>query len=72
MQPTKDAPRNKRPTHTEQKGLETNIPSNWGKKSQAANTHIGQNSIQEKNHKKRLRGLLHDTQGKNPSRRHNH
>ena len=34
MLPTRDPPQNKRPTQTENEGLETNIPSKWtGKKS---------------------------------------
>ena len=34
MLPTRDPPQNKRPTQTENEGLETNIPSKWsGKKA---------------------------------------
>ena len=36
------------------------------------NTHIRQNRLQKKGHKKRPRRSLHNTQGKNPSRRHKH
>ena len=73
MLPTRDPPQNKRPTQTESKGLKKNIPSKWtGKKSQGSNTHIGQNRLQKKCHKKRPRRSLHNTQGKNPSRRHKH
>ena len=69
--PTGDPPQNKRPTHTESKGLETNIPSKrTGKKSQSSNTHIRQNRLQNKGHKKKPRKTLHKTQGKSPSRRH--
>ena len=71
MLPTGDPPQNKRPTQTESEGLETNIPSKWiGKKSWGSNTHIGQNRLQKQSHKKRPRESLHNTQGKNPSRRH--
>ena len=71
MLPTRDPPQNKRPTQTESEGLETNIPSKWiGEKSQGSNTHIGQNRLQKKCHKKRPRRSLHTTQRKNPSRRH--
>ena len=41
------------------------------KKSWGSNTHIRQNRLQ-KSHKKRHRKSLHNTQGKNPSRRHKH
>ena len=71
MLPTRDPPQDKRPTHTESEGLETNIASKWtGKKSQDSNTNIRQNSLQKKGHKKRPRRALHNTQGKNPSRRY--
>ena len=43
-----------------------------GKKSRGSNTHIRQNRLQKKGHKKRPRRSLHNTQGKNPSRRYNH
>ena len=37
MLPTRDSPQNKRPTQTENEGLETNIPSKWtGKKTGVA------------------------------------
>ena len=73
MLPTRDPPQNKRPTQTESEGLETNIPSKWtGKKSWGSDTHIGQSRLQKKSHKKRPRRSLHNTQGKNPSRRHKH
>ena len=73
MLPKRDPTQNKRPTQTESEGLETNIPSKWiGEKSQGSNTHIGQNRLQKKCHKKRPRRSLHNTQGKNPSRRHKH
>ena len=38
-------------------------------KSQGFNTYIQQNRLQDKCHKKRHRRTLHNTQGKNPSRR---
>ena len=54
MLPTRDPPQNKRPTQTEREGLETNIPSKWtGEKSRGSKTHIGQNRLQKKSHKKR-------------------
>ena len=43
-----------------------------GKKSQGSNTHTRQNRLQKKSHKKRPRRALHNTQGKNPPRRHEH
>ena len=37
MLPTRDPPKDKRPTQTESEGLETNFPSKWtGKKSRVA------------------------------------
>ena len=55
------------------KGWKKNIPSKWtGKKSQGSNSHTRQNRLQNKFHKKRSRRTLHNTQGKNPSRRHKH
>ena len=73
MVSTGDPPQMKRPTQTESEGLEKNIPSKWtGKKSWGSNTHIRQNRPQKKGHKERPRRSLHNTQGKNPSRRHKH
>ena len=73
MLPTRDPPQDKRPTQAESKGLETNFPSKWtGKKSWGSNIHIGQNTLQRKSHKKRPRRSLHNTQRKNPPRRHKH
>ena len=73
MLPTRDPPQNKKPTQTESKGLEKNIPSTrTGKKSQGSNTHIRQNRLQKKDHKRRPRRSLHNTQVKNPPRRHKH
>ena len=43
-----------------------------GKKSQGNNIHIRQNRLQKTGHKKRPRRSLHNTQGKNLSRRHEH
>ena len=49
MLPTRDPPQNKRPTQTESKGLETNIPSKrTGKKGPGSNTHIRQNRLKKK------------------------
>ena len=42
------------------------------KKSRGSNTHIRQNRLQKKDHEERPRWSLHNTQGKNPSRRHKH
>ena len=75
MLPIRDPLQDRRPTQTESKGLETNIPSKWYKKDKKAgssNTHIRQNRVQKKGHKERLRWSLHNTQGKNPPKRHKH
>ena len=42
------------------------------KKSRGSNTHIRQNRLPKKGHKERPRRSLHNTQWKNPSRRHKH
>ena len=53
--------------------LETNFPSKrTGKKSRGSNTHIRQNRLPKKGHKERPRSSLHNTQRKNPPRRHKH
>ena len=71
MLPTRDPSQDKRLTQTESEGLETNFPSKWtGKKSRGSNTHIRQNRLQKKGHKRKPRWSVHNTQGKNPSRRH--
>ena len=73
MLPTGDPPQNKSPTQTESEELETNISSKRiGKKSWGTNNHIGQNTLQKKGHDERHRKLLHNTQRKNPPRRHKH
>ena len=73
MLPTRDTSQDKKPTQTESEGLERNFPSKWtGKKSRSSNTHNRLNRLQKKGHKKRPRRSLHNTQGKNPSRRHKH
>ena len=73
MLPTRDQPQDRRPTQTESEGLKTNFPSKWtGEKSRGNNTHIRQNRLQKKGHKKRRRKSLHNTQRKNPPRRHKH
>ena len=70
MLPTRDPPQDRRPTQTESEGLETHFPSKWtGKKSRGSNTHIRQNRLQNKGHRRHSR-TLHHTQGKNPSRRY--
>ena len=73
MLPTRDPPQKKRHTQTESEGLEKNITSKWtGKKSGGSNTCLRQTRLQNRGHKKRTRRSLHNTQGKNPSRRHKH
>ena len=73
MLPTRDPPQDIRPTQTESEGLETNIPSKWtGIKSRASNTHITQYRLKKKGQKERPRRSLHNTQRKNPPRRHKH
>ena len=42
------------------------------KKSRDSNTHITQNRLQKKGHKEKPRWSLHNTQRKNPPRRHKH
>ena len=68
--PTRDPSENKRPIQTESEGLEENIPSKWTGKKLGSNTYIRQYRLQNKGHKKRPRRTLHNTQRKNPSRRH--
>ena len=73
MMPTRDPSQDKRPTQTEIEGLETHFPSKWtGKKSRGSNTHIRKNRLPKKAHKERPRRSLHNTQRKNPPRRHKH
>ena len=53
MLPTRHPPQDRRPTQTESEGLETNFPSKrTGKKSRDSNTHIRQNRLQKKGHKR--------------------
>ena len=53
--------------------LEINFSSKWtGKKRRGSNTHITQNWLQKRGHKERPRRSLHNTQMKNPPRRHKH
>ena len=69
IHPTQD----RRPTQTESEGLKTNFPSKrTGKKGRGSNTHIRQNRLPKKGHKERPRRSLHNTQRKNPPRRHKH
>ena len=42
------------------------------KKSRGSNTHMRQNRLPKKGHKERPRRSLHNTQRKNPPRRHKH
>ena len=75
MLPTRDPPQDRRPTQTESEGLETNFPNKWTgkkKKSRGSNTHIREYRLQKKGHKQRPRKSLHNTQRKNPPRRHKH
>ena len=68
----RDTPEDKIRTQTESEVLETNFPSKrtGKKKSQGSNTYSRQNRLQNKDHKSRHRKTLHNTQGKDPSRRH--
>ena len=55
------------------KSWKKNFPSKrTGKKRRGSNTHIRQNRLQKKGHKERPRRSLHNTQRKNPPRRHKH
>ena len=74
MLPTRNPSQDKRLTQTENKGLEKNFPSKWTgkKKSRGSNTHIRQHRLPKKGHKDRPRRSLHNTQRKNPPRRHKH
>ena len=73
MLPTRNPPQDKRLTQTESEGLNTNFPSKrTGKKSRGSNTHIRQNRLPKKGHKERPRRSLHNSQRKNPPRRHKH
>ena len=73
MLPTRDPPKDKRPTQTESEGLEINFPNKrTGEKSRGSDTHIRQNRRPKKGHKERPRRSLHNTQGKKPSIRHKH
>ena len=42
------------------------------KKSRGSSTHIRQNRLQKKGHKERRRRSIHNTQRKNPPRKHKH
>ena len=69
MLPTREPPQNKKPTHNESEGLEKYIPSKHiGKNVRIAI--LRQNRLQNKSHKKRQTRSLHNTEGKNSSRRH--
>ena len=60
------------PTQTESEEFKKNIPSKWaGVKRWSSNTYIRQNRLKNKSHKKTHRKTLHNTQRKNPLRRHN-
>ena len=73
MLPTRDSFQDKRLTQTESEGLETNFPSKrTGKESRGSNTPMRKNRFPKKGHKERPRRSLHNTQRKNPPRRHKH
>ena len=73
MLPTRDPPQNKRPTQTESEGWKQIFQANGQEeKSWCSNTYIRQNRLQKRAIKKRPRRSLHNSQGKNPSRRHKH
>ena len=74
MLPTRDPPQDRRPTQTESEGLETNFPSKWtGKiKSGVAILISDKIDLKKNGHKDRPRKSLHNTQRKNPPRRHKH
>ena len=55
------------------KGWEKIFQANGQEKTRwGSNTYIRQNSLQNKAHERRPRGTLHNTQGKNPSKRNKH
>ena len=65
MLPTRDPPQNKRPKQTESEVQKQMFQANGQeKKDWGSNTHIRQNRLQNKGHKKRPRRTLHNTQGK--------
>ena len=73
MLPTRDPLQDRRPTQTESEGLETNFPSKWsGKRAGVAILKSDKLDFKKKGHKERPRRSLHNTQRKNPPRRHKH
>ena len=73
MLPTRDPSQDKRIAQTGSEGLETNFPGKQTrKKSRGSTTHIRQNRLPKKGHKEKPRWLLHNTQRKNPPRKHTH
>ena len=73
MLPTRDPPQDKRLTQTESERLESILPSKWTrKKSRGSNTDMRKTRLQKKGHQERPRSSLHNTQRKNPPRRHKH
>ena len=74
MLPTRDPSEDKRLTQTESEGLETNFPSKLtGKKKKAGVAILISDKIDpQKGHNERPRRTLHNTQRKNPPRRHQH
>ena len=74
MLPTRNPPQNKRPRQTESEGLEQIFQANGQEKKKKVGVAIliSDKIDFKKSHKKRPRRSLHNTQGKNPSRRHKH
>ena len=73
MLPTRDPSQDKRPTQPESEGLETNFPrKRTGKKAGVAILISDKTDFKKKGNKERLRRSLHNTQRKNPPRRHKH
>ena len=73
MLPTRDPPQDRTPTQQKVKGWKQIFQANGQEtKSMGSNTHIRQNRLLKKGHKERPRRSLHNTQRKNPSRRHKH
>ena len=67
MLPTRDPPQNKRPTQTKSEGLKKIFQANGQKRKRVAIL------ISDKmDFKKRAKRLIHNTQRKNPPRRHKH
>ena len=70
MLPTRDPSQDKRPTQTESEGLETNFSSKQTRKKKQGRQYSYQTKQTSKNGQKGR--PLHNTQRKNPPRRHKH